>query len=357
MKNNETVIGGRAMISKTFFGMTYEGEEAFLYTITSETGMMVAVTNYGATLCSVCIKGRDSVVRDVVLGYEDVTGYCDKTGTYFGATVGRIANRIANASYSMDGTIYQLEKNDGNHNLHSGSECFSHRLWEEKEYTADSVTFKLHSPDGDQGYPNSVDIELTYIVNENKICIIHSAKSYRKVFLNITNHSYFNLDGHESGDVLNHYMWINADQYIESDRELIPTGRIIDVENTPMDFRTSKSIESNMNNDYEALVFGNGYDHCWILKNEMNFEKVAMICSNNSGITMEVYTDMPGIQIYTGNYLENEEGKKGAVYQKHQGVCFETQFFPNAINVPEFEIAEVNSAKRFCSATVFKFIV
>lgn len=357
MKNREIVIGGKAMISKTSFGMTCKGEEAFLYTITSETGMIVAVTNYGASLCSICIKGRDSVTRDVVLGYEDVTGYSNKTGTYFGATIGRIANRIANASFCVDETIYNLDKNNGRHNLHSGPDGFSHRLWEEKEYTSDSVSFRLHSPDGDQGYPNSVDIELTYIVNGNKICIVHSAKSKEKVFLNITNHSYFNLNGHETGNVLNHYMWINADQFVESDQEFIPTGRMLDVDHTPMDFRTPRVIAVNGDIDYESLVFGKGYDHCWVLKNEMNFEKVAMLYSEESGITMEIYTDMPGVQIYTGNSLENEEGKKGAVYQKYQGVCFETQYFPNAINVPEFELAEVDSKKRFCSATVFKFIV
>ncbi len=345
------------MISKTSFGMTSKGEEAFLYTLTSENGMTVKVTNYGATLCSISIRGKDSVVRDVVLGYDDVSGYDKKSGTYFGATIGRNVNRISNASFMMDGVTHHLEKNDGEHNLHSGSDGFSYRLWEEKKLTANSVTFKLHSPNGDQGYPNAVDIELTYILNDNKICIVHSAKSNEKVFLNMTNHSYFNLDGHESGNILEHQIWINSDAYVELDKDLIPTGRILNVENTPMDFRQLKKIGSNIHDDYEALVLGNGYNHCWVLKNDKAFEKVAMLHSDKSGITMEVFTDMPGVQIYTGNFIQDEEGKQGVTYLKNQGVCFETQYFPNAINEPEFEIATVEKNKRFCSATVFKFIV
>lgn len=330
------------MISKAFFGMTGEGEEAFLYTLTTEKGMTIKVTNYGATLCSVSLQDKDGKEIDVVLGYDDIAGYDKKSGTYFGATVGRNANRIANASFQMNGKTYSLEKSNGEHNLHSGSNGFSYRLWEEKNFTENSATFKLHSPDGDQGYPHAVDIELTYIVNDNKICIIHSARSEEKVFLNMTNHSYFNLNGHDSGSILGHQIWINSDAYVESDKELIPTGRIIDVENTPMDFRKLKKI-------------GTQYDHCWVLKNDRAFEKVALLHSDKSGISMEVYTDMPGVQIYTGNFIENEPGKQGVIYQKNQGVCFETQYFPNAINVPEFEIATVEKDKRFCSATLFKF--
>ncbi len=349
-------IGGIGMISKTSFGMTSEGEEAFLYTLTSEKGMTIKVTNYGATLCSVYIQGKDSIVRDVVLGYDDVTGYDKKSGTYFGATIGRNANRIANASFMMDGVMYHLEKNNREHNLHSGSDGFSYRLWEEKNLTANSVTFKLHSSDGNQGYPNAVDVELTYILNDNKICIVHSAKSEEKVFLNMTNHSYFNLDGHDSGNILEHQMLINSDAYLESDKDLIPTGRILNVENTPMDFRQFRKIGSRIHDDYGALIFGNGYDHCWVLKNNKDFEKVAILHSDKSGITMEVFTDMPGIQVYTGNFIENEEGKQGVIYLKNQGVCFETQYFPNAINESAFEIGIVEKNKRFCSATVFKFI-
>lgn len=344
------------MVSKTSFGMTSEGKEAFLYTFSNENGMTVKITNYGATLCSVSLKDKNSIIRDVVLGYDDVTGYDKKTGTYFGATVGRNANRIADASFVLDEIAYHLEKNDGKHNLHSGSNGFSYRLWEEKSLTDNSITFKLHSPDGDQGYPNAVDIELSYVMNNTNICIIYGAKAKGKVVLNMTNHSYFNLDGHESGSILEHQMWINSDAYVETDKDLIPTGRIINVENTPMDFRVMKKIGDHIQDDYEALAIGNGYDHNWVLKNNHYFEKVAMLCSEKSGIIMEVYSDMPGLQVYTGNYLQDELGKQGAIYQKHQGVCFETQYFPNAINVPEFEIATINERTRFCSATVFKFI-
>lgn len=345
------------MISKTSFGKTSKGEEAFLYTLTSEKGITVKVTNYGATLCALQILDKKANNRDVVLGYDDVTGYDKKSGTYFGATIGRNANRIAKASFVMDGVTYHLEKNDGNHNLHSGSNGFSYRMWEEKNLCDNSITFGMHSPDGDQGFPNAVDIELTYILIDNKLCIVHSAKAKSNSFLNMTNHSYFNLNGHQSGDILEHLMWIDSDEYLEVDQEMIPTGRILGVENTPMDFRSYKKIGRDIGENYDALIIGNGYDHNWVLKNDNNFEKVAMLYSEKSGITMEVYTDMPGIQVNTGNFIQNEIGKEGVVYQKNQGVCFETQYFPNAINEARFEIAKLEAKKRFCSATIYKFTI
>ena len=345
------------MMTKTSFGMTSKGEEAFLYTFTSKKGMSMKVTNYGATLCSACVRGKDGIVRDVVLGYDNVTGYDKKSGTYFGATIGRNANRIANASFRMDGQEFFLEKNDGNHNLHSGSDGFSYRVWEEKKLTSDSVTFKLHSPNGDQGYPNSVDVELTYMLMDNKICISYRAKATGEVFLNMTNHSYFNLNGHQSGDVLGHEMWIRANEFVEADKELIPTGRIHAVDGTPMDFRKQRKIGEDINCEYEQVVLANGYDHCWVLKKEKLFDKVAKLHSEESGITMEVYTDMPGVQVYTGNFIQNEIGKDNITYQKNQGVCFETQYFPNAINVPEFEIANLDDNSRYCSTTIFELCV
>lgn len=287
------------MISKTSFGMTSEGEEAFLYTLTTEKGMTIKVTNYGATLCSVSLQDKDGNYRDVVLGYDDVSGYDRKAGTRFGTTV---------------------ERNE-----------FSNRLWGEKDFTDHSVTFKIHSPAGDQGYSDAVDMELTYVVNDNNICIVHSAKSEEKAFLNGKDHSYFNLNGRESGSILEHQIWINSDAYVESDKGPSPTGRILDVENTPMDFRK--------------------------LKNDMDFEKVAMLYSEQSGIAMEVYTDMPGIHIDTGNFIQDEKGKQGAAYRENQGVCVEPRYFPNAIRVSELKNDTAEKDKKSCSVTVFKFVV
>lgn len=310
------------MISKSSFGITGNGEEAFLYTLTSEKGMIMKVTNYGATLCALYMPDKDLNFRDVVLGYDDVNGYDKKTGIYFGATVGR---NVTSSSY---------------------------RLWKEKKFTADSVTFQLHSPNGEFG---AVDIDLTYILNDNKLAIIYTARAEEKTFLNILNHSYFNLDGHESSGILEHLMWINADEYFEINEELIPTGKILSVENTSMDFRKYKKVGENIHNKNETRVIRNRCEYNWVLNNKSDFDKVAMLHSEKSGITMEIFTDMPGMQIDIGNNIKSEKGKQGIVYGKNQGICFQTQYFPNVLNKQEFEIAKVDADKRFCSVTVFKF--
>lgn len=319
------------MISKSSFGITGNGEEAFLYTLTSEKGMIMKITNYGATLCALYMPDRELKFRDVVLGYDDVNGYDKRTGTYFGAAMGRISNQRSNG--------------------------FLHRLWKEKEFTDNSVTFQLHSPARDQGFPEAVDIDLTYILNDNKIAIIHTAKAEEETFLNITNHSYFNLNGHESSDILDHLMWINADEYLEINEELIPTGKILSVENTSMDFRKYKKVGEIIHNKYEVSITENGYDYNWVLNKKSDFDKVAMLHSEKSGITMEVFTDMPGIGIDIGNVINNEAGKQGIVYERNRGICFQTKYFPNAINEPGFEIGKVDVDKKFCSVTVFKFTV
>lgn len=319
------------MISKSSFGITGNGEEAFLYTLTSEKGMTMKVTNYGATLCALYMPDRNFDFKDVVLGYDDVNGYDKKTGTDFGATLGRIANQ--------------------------GSNDFSHRLWKEKKFTDNSVTFQIHSPDGDQGIPGAVDINLTYILNDNKIAIIHTAKAEEETVLNITNHSYFNLNGHESSDILEHLMWIEADEYLEINEELLPTGKKLSVENTPMDFRKYKRIEESINNKCETSITGNGFDYNWILNKKNDFDKVAMLYSEKSGITMEIFTDMPRMQVDIGNIIENEPGKQGVIYRRNQGICFQTQCFSNTVNKPGFDIGKLDAGKKFCSVTLFKFTV
>lgn len=345
------------MVSKSVFGKTSKNETAYQYTIANKTGMSVKVTNYGASLCSLSVLDKNKIMRDVVLGYDDVSGYDRKSGAFLGATVGRNANRIANAAFEMDGVTYQLENNSGKHNLHSGSDSFAYRLWDTKQITDNSVTFGLHSPDMDQGFPNAVDIEVTYALKESSLEIEYSAKADKKVLLNMTNHSYFNLNGHDSGSILSHQLWIDSNAYVESDEELIPTGNILSVQTTPMDFRQMKTIGDFIQDDYSALKFANGYDHCFVLKKDKEIEKAAMLYSGKSGLTMEVFTDMPGVHIYTGNFLNDEKGKDGAIYMKNQGICFETGYFPNAINEPGFDIAIVENGNEFRSSTVFKFYV
>ena len=252
---------------------------------------------------------------------------------------------------------YRLEKNDNGNNLHSGMDFYNQRMWKVKETADDHITFELDSPDGDQGYPGAVHIEVTYTLTEdNAVKIAYHAVPDADTLINMTNHSYFNMDGHASGDVLDQEVWIDADAFTRADDESIPTGEITPVEGTPMDFRTKKAIGKEIKTDYEALNFGKGYDHNWVLNNKGEFAKVAEMSSEESGITMEVYTDLPGMQLYTGNFIVDAKGKGGAHYHKRQAACFETQFFPDAIHKENFAGPVCKKGETYETTTMYKFI-
>ena len=341
-----------------YFGKNKKGEPSVLYMFENKYGMEMQVSDFGATLYAVLVPDKNGIKRDVVLGYDDPLGYEGPSGTFFGATVGRNANRIGKASFKYDGKTYQLDKNDGNNNLHSGLDFWSFRIWEVKESTENSITFAIHSEDGDQGYPGAVYAEVTYtLTDKNSIEICYYAKPDADTPINLTNHSYFNMDGHDSGSVRKQLMWVDADAYTRTDAELIPTGEVVSVEGTPMDFRVKKAVGEDIDKDYEALNLGKGYDHNWALNNQGQYAKVAELSGAESGITMEVYTDLPGVQIYSGNYLENELGKNGVVYQQNQGICFETQFFPDAVNQENFQTSICKKDKEYRTTTAYKFIV
>ena len=243
------------------FGKNTKGEAAALYTFENKNGMAMYVSDFGATLQKLIVPDKDAIKRDVVLGYDDPIGYEGPAGTFFGATVGRHANRIGNGSFELNGTVYRLDKNNGNNNLHSGLDFWSFRIWNVKETTENSITFFLHSPDGDQGYPGNVDVEVTYtLTDDNCVMIDYFAVTDQDTPINMTNHSYFNLSGHESGTVRDQFMWIDADAYTRTNEELIPTGEIVPVEGTPMDFRVRKKVGMEIDHDYEALKLGNGYE-------------------------------------------------------------------------------------------------
>ncbi len=341
------------MIKK--FGLNKKGESANLYIFENQNGMEMHVSDFGATLQALLVPDKNGIKRDVVLGYDDPSGYEGPAGTFFGSTVGRNANRIGKASFEYEGVRYQLDKNNGNNNLHSGLDFWSFRIWDVKETTENSITFSLHSPDGDQGFPGTVDVEVKYTLTGNSIVIDYFAKPDADTPINMTNHSYFNLSGHESGSVREHILWIDADGFTRTDKELIPTGEIIPVEGTPMDFRNRKRIGLEIDADYEALILARGYDHNWTLKNHGEFKKVAELTSEESGICMEVFTDLPGVQIYTANYVENELGKNGIVYQQNQGVCFETQYYPDSVNHKNFKSCICRKDEEYRTRTEFKF--
>lgn len=349
-------------VRKEDFGVTSDGFRSSLYVLENGNGTVVKISDFGAVIVAIETKDRNGVLADIVLGYPDVTGY-EKNGPGFGALIGRHANRIGKAEFVLNGVRYPLEKNDGENNLHSGSAGYQRRPWEGGETESElgtAVSFSLNSPDGDQGFPGNLKVCVTYILTEdNSLILSYEAVADADTVLNLTNHSYFNLAGHASGDVLNQKVWIDADYYTEADAESIPTGRILPVKGTPMDFNTAKPIGRDIDCDYEALVFGKGYDHNWILKTQDGEVSLAAgMEDEKSGRGLEVYTDLPGMQFYTGNFLDGtEKGKDGAVYYRRNGACFETQYFPDSVHHENFPSPVLHAGEEFRSQTIFHFYV
>lgn len=337
------------------FGSTSKKEEAVLYTLTNENGMSASITNYGAALVKLNVPDKEGKLRNVVLGYDDVTGY-ETGGGSFGAPVGRNANRIGGAVITIQDKTYELEKNDNGNNLHSGTNYYNKRIWNVGEKTDSKIEFVLHSPDGDQGYPGTLDMHVTYeLTEDNELRLIYDAVPDQDTIINMTNHSYFNLDGHDSGNVLKELVTLDADYFTRADAQSIPTGELVDVTGTPMDFRMPRALGEAIDADYEAVRLGKGYDHNWVLKNNGKFDKVAQAVSEKSGIVMEVWTDLPGMQMYTANFLDNEHGKNGAVYGIRDAVCFETQYFPDAVHHENFASPICKKGMPYHTVTSYKF--
>ena len=345
------------LIGTRSFGKNKKGEAATLYTFRNENGMVMEVSDFGATLYALLVPDGKGNLVDVVLGYDDPSGYEGPSGTFFGATVGRNANRIGKARFALNNKEYCLNANDGRNNLHSGFAFYNHRIWKVKSICGNAITFSLHSPDGDQGYPGALDLDVTYTLrDDNGVQIDYLGLPEQDTIINVTNHSYFNLNGHDSGSIEKHRVWVDADYYTRGDAESIPTGELVRVEDTPMDFRTEKEVGRDIGEPYEALIFGKGYDHNWCLNNGGKFAKVASLAGDRSGISMEVYTDLPGVQIYSGNFLTEEPGKLGVVYRHRAGICFETQVYPDAPNHENFPTSVYPGGSEYRSTTVYKFL-
>ncbi|MGN1165300.1 MAG: aldose epimerase family protein [Lachnospiraceae bacterium] len=335
------------------FGSTSQGD-ASLYTIKNINGCEIAVTDFGATLVRIIVPDNNGIKQDVVLGYDSAKVYEEREAS-FGATVGRVANRIGKAEFELNGKKYELTANDNRNSLHGGRDFYNKRMWKVAEEKEDSVTFFLRSEDMDQGYPGNVDIYVTYeLTKDNELKIHYHAVPDADTLINLTNHSYFNLSGHASGDVLDQEVLIIADAFTRADAESIPTGEIVPVEGTPMNFNEYKAIGRDIEEDYEALILGAGYDHNWVL-NGSGMRKVAGMRSKQTGIVMEVFTDLPGMQLYTGNFIVSEPGKEGVEYKKRYGVCFETQYFPDAVHKDNFEGPVVKKGEIYDTTTIYKF--
>lgn len=347
-------------ITKKSFGKTSRGEEATLYTLTNENGMRVSFTDFGAHIVEIIVPDAKGNLADVNLGFDNVSSY-EVNSPGFGAFIGRHANRIGGASFELNGKVYELEKNDGANNLHGGSIGYNKFMYETEIYEDDdiiSIEFSRLSPHMEQGFPGNLDVTVTYSLTElNEIVIEYMAVSDRDTIVNLTNHSYFNLSGHGSGTIEDHMLWMKANQFTPTSSDLIPTGELRDVSGTPMDFRTMKAIGKDIDADYEPLTIAHGYDHNYVLDiNGTDVEKVAELVDEKSGRRMEVFTNMPGMQLYTANWLTTMSGVKGgATYDKRSGVCFETQFYPNSCNIKDFPSCVLKAGKEFDSVTIYKF--
>ena len=341
-------------LKKRNFGV--EGQEATLYTLENGNGMKAEVTNYGANLVNLFVPDKNGVIEDVVLGFDSVKDYM-KNPSFFGATIGPNANRIADAKFSIDGVEYQLDVNDGKNNLHSHIKDGYHKLLWDAEEGENSVTFTIRDNDGYMGFPGNKELSLTYTLDdENGLTLHYHAKSDKNTVLNPTNHSYFNLDGHKAGNIEDHIMMINASCYTPVVPGAIPTGELAPVKGTPMDFTAEKVVGKEIRENMEQLLLTLGYDHNWVVDGwNGELRHIATTIGPKSGRKMHTYSTLPGVQFYAGNCIVDQTGKDGASYTKRSGLCLETQYYPNSINTPSFPSCVFGGEKEYDSVTVYRF--
>jgi aldose 1-epimerase len=343
------------VIKKEPFGII-DGKEVFLFTLSNNKSTTVEITNYGGIITSITTPDNKGNITDVVLGFNTLSEY-QAENPFFGALVGRYGNRIADAKFTLNGKEYKLARNDGKNHLHGGIIGFNRVIWDAVEKKTDNgVAVKLTylSKDGEEGYPGNLSVTVNYLLNDkNELVINYEAHTDKTTVVNLTQHSYFNLSGESSGNVLGHEMLINADKYTAVNKELIPTGELKTVKDSALDFTKSKTIGSEIGN------LPNGYDHNYVLnKSKAELSLAAKVYEPTSGRGMEVYTTEPGVQFYSANFLDGSLiGKAGKSYNKHSGFCLETQHYPDSPNHPEFPSTELNPGETYKQETIYKFII
>ncbi len=346
-------------IRRSTFGKMPGGQTIQLYTLTNRQGMQAAITNYGARVVSIRVPDRHGKIADVVLGFDDLQGYLGDN-PYFGAIVGRYANRIAKARFPLDGVEYKLAPNNGPNSLHGGLKGFDKRAWTAREISKPHPSLELTylSKDGEEGYPGDLQVKVVYsLSDDNELKIDYSATTDKDTVLNLSNHSYFNLAGQGNGNILKHVLMINADRFTPVDATLIPTGELRKVAGTPFDFREPTAIGARINQDDQQLEYGKGYDHNFVLNRKGNGLVLAARATDpESGRVLEVLTTQPGLQFYTGNFLDGTiHGKGGKVYGHRSAFCLETQHFPDSPNHPSFPSTELKPGQTYHEVTVFTF--
>lgn len=344
-------------ILKEKFGKTKDGVEVFLYTLENKRGMKAQVTNFGAILVRLMVPNKKGEVVDVVAGYDKLEDYFGN-GCHFGATIGPNANRIGGAQFTLNGKTYKLAVNDGKNNLHSDyDKSFEKLVWDVTEKD-NSVTFNVKMKDGAVGFPGNIAASVTYTLTDNdELQLSYHAESDQDTIINLTNHSYFNLQGHGSGSILNEKLWLNADNYTENGPGAIPTGKILPVKGTPMDFTNPRRVGDDIDADYLPLNISGGYDQNWVLNDyDGNIRLIARVDDEAAYRSMEVYTDLPGVQFYAGNFINDHTGKDGAQYGKRCALCLETQYFPDSANKPNFPSSVFGPDREYNTTTIYKFI-
>jgi aldose 1-epimerase len=350
---------GNAKMTQQEFGKTSDGKVARLYTLTNQHGMQVSITDFGGTVVSIKVPDRQGNFADVTHGYDDVAGYAGGKA-YFGATIGRYGNRIGHAEFTLDGKKYTLAKNDGDNTLHGGLLGFNKVFWDAKDVTGNgpaSLQLDYLSKDGEEGFPGNLRARVVFTLTDaNELKIAYSATTDKKTVLNLTNHTYFNLAA--GGTILDEELTLAADKFTPVDQGLIPTGELRPVAGTAFDFRKPTAIGLRIGNDEEQLKFGHGYDHNWVLdsKGSARPTLAATVFDRKSGRKLEVWTTEPGIQFYTGNFLDGSiHGKGGTSYVLRSALCLETQHFPDSPNHPSFPTTELLPGAKFTSETIFRF--
>lgn len=344
-----------AAVSRAPFGTLPNGARAEVFTITSPE-LKLRVTTFGARVVSLETKDRGGHMGDVVLGYNSVDNYAQGANPYFGAVVGRYGNRLAKGHFVLEGKPYQITQNDGANSLHGGTLGFDRQNWMAKELP-NGVEFTLVSKDGDQGFPGTMTAHVTYVVEGNKVAIRYTATTDKPTVVNLTNHAYFNLSGDGSPSILNEVVTLYADKFTPVDATLIPTGELAPVAGTPFDFTHPTPIGQRIGEKHQQLVLGKGYDHNWVLRGTMGtLHPAAKVFDPASGRVLEVATTEPGVQFYTGNFLDGTlTGKTGAKYGLRSGLCLETQHFPDSPNRPSFPSTELKPGHTFHSETTWTF--
>ena len=328
-----------ANIEVTLFGKLSSGRQAYLYTLTNQNGWKLKLTDFGATVVSLLVPTGKGTERDVVLGFDSVSGY-EKTGLYLGATIGRYAGQVRGAKFELNGNTYRLYVNDHTNTMHGGKAGFDKRLFtavlKEQE---NKIEFRYFSKDGEEGFPGNLTVVSSYqLTDDNEIIMEHIAQSDQDTILNMTNHSYYNLDGQDSGSIENHKLTIYADEFLEVAEDCCPDGVILPVQGTPMDFRCAKKIGADIGAQDRQLEICEGYDHNWNIREYgKGLRKCAELESSSGDLRMEMFSDLPGLQMYSGNYLDgSEQGKQGVAYSFRGAVCLEPQFYPAAPCYPQF---------------------